>query len=106
MQLHGTHSSFLSNKRYNDTTVNVAQVNQIDTDAVNVAQVNRVAACIADRPVADNSPTLRVVRSIRPSTEDTQPAGTDIVCNASREVEVEFPFSVSSRRENKFRSRL
>ena len=53
MQLHGTHRSFCPNKRSNDTTVNVAQVNQIDTDAVNVAQVNRVAACIVYRPVAD-----------------------------------------------------
>ena len=93
----GTYSSFCPNKRSNDATVNRAQLNQRDTDAVNVAQVNRVAACIVDRPVADNSPTSRVVRSTRPSAEDTQPAGTDIVCNASREVEVEFPFSVFPR---------
>ena len=88
---------FCPNKRSNDATVNGAQLNQIDTDAVNVAQVNRVAACIVDRVVADSSPTSRVVRSTRPSTEDTQPAGTDIVCSANREVEVEFPFSVFPR---------
>jgi len=88
---------FCPNKRSNDATVNVAQLNQVDTDAVNVAQVNRVAACIVDRPVADNSPISRVVRSTRPSTENTQPAGTDIVCSANREVEVEFPFNVFPR---------
>ena len=59
--------------------------------------MNRVATCIVDRPAADNSRTSRVVRSTRPSAEDIQPAGTDIVCNASREVEVEFPFSVFPR---------
>ena len=53
--------------------------------------------CIVDRPVADNSPTSRVVRSIRPSTEGTQLAGTDSVCSTSREVGVEFPFSVFPR---------
>ena len=47
--------------------------------------------------VPDNSPTSRVVRSVRPSTEDTQSVGTDIVCSANREGEVEFPFSVFPR---------